>query len=105
MPPGSAMDRIVRRGTLVAGVNQNAYRVGYRDPVSGELSGRKVCAATGSTSIINIPTFNPEAIPVSAPDVVDCPVMLQPRTPVGSHRFSGERHHHRSHATGRYRGP
>jgi len=162
LPSGSAIDRIVRRGTLVAGVNQNAYRVGYRDPVSGELSGfeidivrevaralfgdptrvrfvaisasnrvsmlqqgqidvavrtttmtcenwrnaafsteyytanqrllvrdgdpateieqlsgRKVCAATGSTSIINIPTFNPKAIPVSAPDVVDCLVMLQ----------------------------
>ena len=161
-PSGSAMDRIVRRGMLVAGVNQNAYRVGYRDPVSGELSGfeidivreiaralfgdptrvrfvainastrvsllrqgridlavrtttmtcenwrdanfsteyytanqrllvrngdpateieqlsgRKVCAATGSTSIVNIPTFNPKAIPVSAPDVVDCLVMLQ----------------------------
>lgn len=156
------MDEIVQRGVLVAGVNQNAYRVGYRDPVSGELagfeidivraiaqalfgdpnrvrfkainasnrvsmlqkgeidlavrtttmtcenwrdvafsteyytanqqllvrlgdpateieqlSGRKICAATGSTSITNIRTFNPEAISVSAPDVIDCLVMLQ----------------------------
>jgi polar amino acid transport system substrate-binding protein len=162
MPPGSTMDRIVRRGFLVAGVNQNAYRVGYRDPHTGELAGfeidvvraiatalfdnptrvrftaisaatrvpmlnsgaidlavrtttmtcenwrdaafsteyytanqrllvrpgdpaseiedlggRKVCAATGSTSIINIRTFNPDAVPVAAPDVVDCLVMLQ----------------------------
>jgi polar amino acid transport system substrate-binding protein len=156
------MDRIVRRGWLVAGVNQNAYRVGYRDPISGdlvgfeidivreiaralfgdpnrvrftaisasnrvtmlrrgeidlavrtttmtcenwrdvafsteyytanqrllvrkgepvteieELSGRKICAATGSTSITNIQTVNPAAKPVSAPDVIDCLVMLQ----------------------------
>jgi polar amino acid transport system substrate-binding protein len=163
-PPGSAMDGIARRGWLVAGVNQNAYRVGYRDPVSGdlagfeidivreiaralfgdpsrvrfvainasnrvamlqqgkidlavrtttmtcenwrevafsteyytahqrllvrtgdsateieELGGRKICAAAGSTSITNIRTFNPDAIPVSAPDVIDCLVMLQQR--------------------------
>jgi polar amino acid transport system substrate-binding protein len=41
------------------------------------LSGRKVCAAEGSTSLTNIATFNPEAIPVSTRDVVDCLVMLQ----------------------------
>jgi polar amino acid transport system substrate-binding protein len=162
MPPGSAMEQIVRRGSLVAGVNQNAYRVGYRDPDSGDLAGfeidivreiarglfgdpgrvrfiainasnraamlqrgeidlavrtttmtcenwrdvafsteyytagqrllvrrgepvteieqlggRKICAATGSTSITNIPQFSPGAVPVSAPDVIDCLVMLQ----------------------------
>lgn len=164
MPSGSTMDRIVRRGFLVAGVNQNAYLVGYRDPRTGELagfeidivraiamalfgdptrvrfkaisqanrvsmldsggidlavrtttmtcanwekaafsteyytanqrllvrlgdqvteiedlSGRKVCAATGSTSVDNIRILNPDAIPVSAPDVIDCLVMLQQR--------------------------
>jgi polar amino acid transport system substrate-binding protein len=42
-----------------------------------DLSGRTVCAAAGSTSITNIHTFNPQAIPVSAPDVIDCLVMLQ----------------------------
>jgi polar amino acid transport system substrate-binding protein len=162
MPAGSAMAAIVARGWLVAGVNQNAYRVGYRDPRTGDLagfeidivreiaralfgdptqvkytaidasdreaaladgrvdivvrtmtmtcaawrnvdfsteyytahqrvlvphgsgvteieglSGRKVCAAEGSTSLTNIVTFNPSAIPVSTPDVVDCLVMLQ----------------------------
>jgi polar amino acid transport system substrate-binding protein len=162
MPAGSAMAAIVARGWLVAGVNQNAYRVGYRDPGTGDLvgfeidivqeialalfgdptrvkyvaidasdreaalregrvdivvrtmtmtcaawrnvdfsteyytahqrilvphgsgvteiedlSGRKVCAAEGSTSLTNIVTFNPSAIPVSTPDVVDCLVMLQ----------------------------
>ncbi|MET0236355.1 MAG: glutamate ABC transporter substrate-binding protein [Kibdelosporangium sp.] len=162
MPPGSTMDKIAQRGVLIAGVNQNAYRVGYRDPFSGDLagfeidivreiaravfgdpgrvrfkaidaanrvdllrrgeidlavrtttmtcenwrdvafsteyytasqrvlvrrgepateieqlSGRKVCAAAGSTSITNIPAFNPRATPVSAADVIDCLVMLQ----------------------------
>jgi polar amino acid transport system substrate-binding protein len=42
-----------------------------------ELSGQKVCAAEGSTSLRNIVTFNPAAIPVSTPDVVDCLVLLQ----------------------------
>ncbi len=156
------MEKIVQRGSLVAGVNQNAYRVGYRDPVTRDLAGfeidivreiaralfgdpsrvrfialtaadrvpmlqrgdvdltvrtttmtcenwrdvafsteyytasqrllvrqgdpateieqfggRKICAAAGSTSIINIRTFTPTATPVSAPDVIDCLVMLQ----------------------------
>jgi polar amino acid transport system substrate-binding protein len=149
------------RGSLVVGVNQNAYRVGYRDPGTGELTGfeidivreialalfgdptrvrylaidaaaretavrdgrvdlvvrtmtmtcaarenvafsseyftanqrllvpaassvreiedvdGKVCAAAGSTSLTNIPTLNPAAVPVSAPDVIDCLVLLQ----------------------------
>jgi len=42
-----------------------------------DLSGQKVCAAAGSTSLTNIVTFNPRAIPVSAPDVLDCLVLLQ----------------------------
>jgi len=37
----------------------------------------KVCAAAGSTSLTNIPALNPDAVPVSAPDVIDCLVMLQ----------------------------
>jgi polar amino acid transport system substrate-binding protein len=162
MPAGSTMAAIVARGWLVAGVNQNAYRVGHRDPETGELvgfeidivreiaralfgdpnrvkyatidaadreaavrdgrvdvvvrtmtmtcaarknvdfsteyytahqrllvragsgateiedlSGQKVCAAEGSTSLSNIVTFNPRAIPVSTKDVVDCLVLLQ----------------------------
>jgi polar amino acid transport system substrate-binding protein len=161
-PSGPVLDRIVQRGYLIAGVNVNAYRVGYRDPATGEmagfeidlvraiakallgdparvrfvainqtnradllhggeidlavrtttmtcanwqdvafsteyytanqrllvrsgdpateieqLGGRKVCAAVGSTSLDNIRTFNPRAVPVSAQDVVDCLVLLQ----------------------------
>lgn len=39
MPAGSTMATIVQRGHLVAGVDQNTYLFGYRDPFSGELSG------------------------------------------------------------------
>lgn len=162
MPAGSTMAAIVARGWLFAGVNQNAYRIGYPDLRTGELvgfeidivrevaralfgdpgrvkyvavdaadreaalregrvdivvrtmtmtcaawrgvafsteyytahqrllvpkgsgvgeiedlSGRKVCAAEGSTSLTNIVRFNPDAIPVSTRDVVDCLVLLQ----------------------------
>ncbi|WP_197945998.1 glutamate ABC transporter substrate-binding protein [Phytohabitans suffuscus] len=39
MPPGSTMDKIRQRGRLVAGVDQNNYLFGFRDPVSGRLEG------------------------------------------------------------------
>jgi polar amino acid transport system substrate-binding protein len=39
---GPTIDRIRARGFLVAGVNQNAYRVGYRDPATGELAGFEI---------------------------------------------------------------
>ncbi|MDR7275870.1 glutamate ABC transporter substrate-binding protein [Catenuloplanes atrovinosus] len=39
MPDGSTMAAIHRRGTLIAGVDQNSYRFGFRDPLTGELSG------------------------------------------------------------------
>jgi polar amino acid transport system substrate-binding protein len=42
-----------------------------------DLSGKKVCAAEGSTSLTNIVQFNPKAVPVSTRDVVDCLVLLQ----------------------------
>jgi polar amino acid transport system substrate-binding protein len=159
---GPALAAIRARGWLVAGVNQNAYHVGYPDPRTGELvgfeidivreiaralfgdpgrvklvavdaadreaalrdgrvdvvvrtmtmtcaawrgvdfsteyytahqrllvpsgsrvreiedlSGQKVCAAEGSTSLTNIARFNPDAVPVSTRDVVDCLVLLQ----------------------------
>ncbi|MEU8263017.1 glutamate ABC transporter substrate-binding protein [Micromonospora sp. NPDC048999] len=41
------------------------------------LAGKKVCASTGSTSIRNIATKAPQALPVSAADALDCLVMLQ----------------------------
>jgi polar amino acid transport system substrate-binding protein len=39
MPTGSTMDTIRKRGRLVAGVDQNNYLFGFRDPVSGRLEG------------------------------------------------------------------
>ncbi len=42
-----------------------------------DLRGKKVCAATGSTSIANISAKLPGALPVSGVDASDCLVMLQ----------------------------
>ena len=39
MPPGSWMAHIRARGYLVAGVDQNTYLWGYRDPNTGQYSG------------------------------------------------------------------
>ncbi|MFD2416774.1 glutamate ABC transporter substrate-binding protein [Amycolatopsis pigmentata] len=39
MPPGSTMDRIVARGKLVVGVDQNTYNFGFRDPFTGQIQG------------------------------------------------------------------
>jgi polar amino acid transport system substrate-binding protein len=43
----------------------------------GDLGGKKVCAAAGSTSIVNIANAPSKPIPVSVPDWTDCLVMLQ----------------------------
>jgi polar amino acid transport system substrate-binding protein len=39
MPAGSFMQKIVERGYLIAGVDQNTYLWGYRDPATGQLGG------------------------------------------------------------------
>lgn len=39
MPPGSTMERIVARGKLVVGVDQNTYHFGFRDPFTGQIQG------------------------------------------------------------------
>ncbi|MEC4014904.1 glutamate ABC transporter substrate-binding protein [Streptomyces sp. H27-D2] len=36
---GAAVKRIKERGRLIAGVDQNSFRWGYRDPATGELAG------------------------------------------------------------------
>ncbi|WP_280726288.1 glutamate ABC transporter substrate-binding protein [Kitasatospora sp. MAA4] len=36
---GPAVSAIKRRGVLIAGVDQNSYRWGFRDPASGQLEG------------------------------------------------------------------
>ncbi|MBF9134197.1 glutamate ABC transporter substrate-binding protein [Plantactinospora sp. S1510] len=39
MPSGTAMARIAQRGRLVVGVDQNSYNFGFRDPLTGQLTG------------------------------------------------------------------
>lgn len=39
MPAGSTMARIQAKGRLIAGVDQNTYLMGFRNPFSGELEG------------------------------------------------------------------
>lgn len=40
--PGSFMDRIRRRGTLIAGVDQNSLRLAYLQPSTGRIEGFEV---------------------------------------------------------------
>jgi polar amino acid transport system substrate-binding protein len=42
MPAGSTMAAIVKRGRLIAGVDQNSYLFGYRDPLTGQLDGYEI---------------------------------------------------------------
>jgi polar amino acid transport system substrate-binding protein len=42
MPPGSTMAAIVKRGRLIAGVDQNSYLFGYRNPLTGQLDGFEI---------------------------------------------------------------
>lgn len=42
MPAGSTMAAIVRRGRLIAGVDQNSYLFGYRNPLTGQLDGYEI---------------------------------------------------------------
>ena len=42
MTPGSTMAAIVKRGRLIAGVDQNSYLFGYRDPLTGQLDGFEI---------------------------------------------------------------
>jgi polar amino acid transport system substrate-binding protein len=39
MPEGSTMARIVQRGRLIAGVDQNTFPMGFRNPVTGQVEG------------------------------------------------------------------
>ena len=42
MPPDSTMAVIAGRGRLIAGVDQGNYRLGYRNPLTGELAGADI---------------------------------------------------------------
>lgn len=45
MPAGSNMDRILKRGRLIAGVDQNSYLMGFRNSFTGEIEGFDVDVA------------------------------------------------------------
>ena len=42
MPAGSTMAAIAARGRLIAGVDQGKYRIGFRNPSTGELEGSDI---------------------------------------------------------------
>jgi polar amino acid transport system substrate-binding protein len=45
MPAGSNMERILKRGRLIAGVDQNSYLMGFRNSFTGEIEGFDVDVA------------------------------------------------------------
>lgn len=45
MPAGSTMERILQRGRLIAGVDQNSYLMGFRNSFTGEIEGFDVDVA------------------------------------------------------------
>ena len=45
MPEGSTMDKILKRGRLIAGVDQNSYLMGFRNSFNGEIEGFDVDVA------------------------------------------------------------
>jgi polar amino acid transport system substrate-binding protein len=45
MPAGSTMEKILKRGRLIAGVDQNSYLMGFRNSFTGEIEGFDVDVA------------------------------------------------------------
>ncbi|MFD9697919.1 glutamate ABC transporter substrate-binding protein [Lentzea sp. NPDC059081] len=45
MPAGSTMERILQRGRVIAGVDQNSYLMGFRNSFTGEIEGFDVDVA------------------------------------------------------------
>ncbi|WP_225845663.1 glutamate ABC transporter substrate-binding protein [Streptomyces sp. HPF1205] len=76
MPAGSTMAAIVKRGRLIAGVDQNSYLFGYRDPLTGNLDGYEIrmlrrisTALFGRDDRIEFRTISSnQRIPVLSPD-------------------------------------
>ncbi|GAA4603096.1 polar amino acid transport system substrate-binding protein [Actinoplanes octamycinicus] len=52
MPAGSTMAKIVARGRLIVGIDQNAYLFGYRDPNTGDLVGFEIDIARAMAQAI-----------------------------------------------------
>lgn len=76
MPAGSTMAAIVKRGRLIAGVDQNSYLFGYRNPLTGQLDGFEIellkrisTALFGSPNRIQFKTISSDArLSVLQPD-------------------------------------
>nr|WP_042181071.1 glutamate ABC transporter substrate-binding protein [Kibdelosporangium sp. MJ126-NF4]CEL14788.1 Glutamine ABC transporter, periplasmic glutamine-binding protein (TC 3.A.1.3.2) [Kibdelosporangium sp. MJ126-NF4]CTQ96583.1 Glutamine ABC transporter, periplasmic glutamine-binding protein (TC 3.A.1.3.2) [Kibdelosporangium sp. MJ126-NF4] len=63
MPADSTMDKIVKRGKLIVGVDQNTYNVGFRDPFTGDIQGFDIDMARAiATALFG----NPDAIQLRA---------------------------------------
>lgn len=57
MPAGSTMEKIQARGRLIAGVDQNIYLMGFRNPASGQIEGFDVdMARQVAKAILGDPT-------------------------------------------------
>jgi polar amino acid transport system substrate-binding protein len=63
MPAGSTMEKIVQRGKLIVGVDQNTLNVGFRDPFSGEIQGFDIDMAHNIAAAL---FGNPNAIQLRA---------------------------------------
>jgi polar amino acid transport system substrate-binding protein len=56
MPSDSTMAKIVQRGKLIVGVDQNTYNVGFRDPFTGDIQGFDIDLARGiATALFGSP--------------------------------------------------
>jgi polar amino acid transport system substrate-binding protein len=68
MPPGSTMAAIVARGRLIAGVDQSKYLAGFRDPVTGQLSGSDIDLVHQIATALFGDSSKVQYVPVSAAD-------------------------------------
>ncbi|WP_326999971.1 glutamate ABC transporter substrate-binding protein [Dactylosporangium sp. NBC_01737] len=76
MPAGSAMAKIVERGRLIVGIDQNAYLTSYRDPITGQVVGFEIDLAR---EIARALLGNPDAIQWRAITTADRIPVLQRR--------------------------
>jgi polar amino acid transport system substrate-binding protein len=74
MPAGSTMARILARGRLIVGADQNAYLMGFRDPASGQLDGFDIQVARQIAKAI---FGNPDAVQFRAINAADRIPMIQ----------------------------
>jgi polar amino acid transport system substrate-binding protein len=74
MPAGSTMARILARGRLIVGADQDAYLMGFRDPSTGRLAGFDIDIARQVAKAV---FGNPDAIQFRAINAADRIPMIQ----------------------------